>query len=663
MKAEKKRNAAWRGPADGPWPWVSVQGDLTRAEGEWLTTNDRGAYASSTVALMHTRRHHGLLVVPLLERGPRYVILSHVETTLEVRGRHYQISTHQFPGVAPTPGYRFLESFHEDPLPRWVFRVAGGTLERTVSLVRGSSATILAFHWSGPDPARILLRPLMPMRPEDELCREYGSVRQEVILRSGEVEVQPNPELPAVRFRHRGVFMGSPDWWRQFEYLDDRGRFLDFREDLWTPGVFEVQLEPQGRTELMVFVGEPPSSEPMRLVLEAAEHKIAQDPGPSSSPSVRVLRVAIDSFQVGERKTIVAGYPWHDVWARDHLLALPGVFLAGGRVSDAVVALRSVLLSSEHGFVPERPSAISGSRPCLDASLWAFLIARRVIDALPESRERDELTSAVFGLLRSTYQAIRTGTDFVRLTHDGLLVSIGPGPHTWMDAVVEGVPVTPRDGIAIEIQALWIEACTVLSDVAEACGDGPLAGEARADAERATVAFRVSFLSGQSTYPPDRVSEARDAVSAWIDGSVRPNALMALAIRPSLFDSTERREILSWVEAALLTPKGIRTLDPRDAAYVASAGGTIADRLKAAHQGSAWPHLLLYYVRAKLFEYPEAQAELIRLVDSALTPGIAYGYVGQMVDGDPPHVWRGSPAYAVGSAMLLEALQVDLGVT
>lgn len=662
MKAEKKKSLAWRGPIDGPWPWVSVQGDLTRAEGEWLTTNDRGAYASSTVAFMHTRRHHGLLVVPWQERGPRYVILSHMETTLEVKGRHYQISTHQFPGVAPTPGYRFLESFHEDPLPRWVFRVAGGTLERTVSLVHGHRATILAFHWSGPDPARLLLRPLLPMRPEDQLCREYGSVRQEVILRSGEVEVQPNPELPAVRFRHRGVFMGSPDWWRQFEYLDDRGRFLDFREDMWTPGVFEVQLEPQGRTELMAFVGEPPPPEPMRLVLEAAEHKIAQDPGPESSPEVRVLRVAVDSFRVGERKAIVAGYPWHDVWARDHLLALPGVFLAPGLIGDAVTALRTVLLTSEAGFIPERPSVLRGSRPCVDASLWVFLIAKRVLAELSEGREKEELSALVYRTLRATHQTIRRGAEVARLSADGLLVVGGSGPQTWMDAIVDGVPVTLREGIVIEIQALWVEACSILAAMAAAGGDGQVAAEAQGDADRAALAFRATFLSGQWPYPPDRISEARDAVSAWVDRSMRPNALMALAVSPSLFEPTERREILAFVETSLLTPKGIRTLDPQDPAYIASAGGTIADRLRAAHQGSAWPHLLLFYVRAKLIEYPEARDDLIRLIEGVLAPGTAYGYVGQMVDGDPPHAWRGSPAYAVASAMLLEALTFDLGV-
>ena len=60
MKARER--SYWTGPEDGPWPALEVKGDLERAEIEWLHTNGAGAYAMSTVALMHTRRNHGLLV-------------------------------------------------------------------------------------------------------------------------------------------------------------------------------------------------------------------------------------------------------------------------------------------------------------------------------------------------------------------------------------------------------------------------------------------------------------------------------------------------------------------------------------------------------------------------------------------------------------------------
>src|SRR5262245_29734978 len=64
------------------WPHLDAQGDLGRARREWLHTNGAGAYASSTLAGMHTRRYHGLLVAALDPPLGRHVILSHVDAAV-----------------------------------------------------------------------------------------------------------------------------------------------------------------------------------------------------------------------------------------------------------------------------------------------------------------------------------------------------------------------------------------------------------------------------------------------------------------------------------------------------------------------------------------------------------------------------------------------------
>src|SRR5690606_35729629 len=129
-RVKARERSYWRGPHDGPWPSLNVGGQLERAEVEWLHTNGAGAYAMSTVALMHTRRNHGLLVAALKPPLDRYVVLSHAESTVKVAGRSYRLATHQFPDIAPTPGYRLLESLAMDPLPRWVCRLGKGAHAR-----------------------------------------------------------------------------------------------------------------------------------------------------------------------------------------------------------------------------------------------------------------------------------------------------------------------------------------------------------------------------------------------------------------------------------------------------------------------------------------------------------------------------------------------------
>ncbi|MGC4068069.1 MAG: glycogen debranching enzyme N-terminal domain-containing protein [Polyangiaceae bacterium] len=201
------------------WPVVETYGELDATE--WLHTNGAGAYAMSTVPMMHTRRYHGVLVAPLVPPLGRFVMLSHAELTLHANGRQYRLSTHQFPGLAPTPGYRLLRRFAMDPIPHWTYRIGDTEFERDLSLARGRNICIMRFTWHGEEPATLYVRPLMPLRSIHDLMHEHGAMVQRVALRQREVEIKPNVDLPALCFRHSGVFVGSPDWWRRFEYLEE----------------------------------------------------------------------------------------------------------------------------------------------------------------------------------------------------------------------------------------------------------------------------------------------------------------------------------------------------------------------------------------------------------------------------------------------------------
>jgi predicted glycogen debranching enzyme len=662
----------WQGPQDGPWPSVFVNGDLEAAESEWFTANNLGAYSMSTVALMHTRRQHGLLVSHLAEDFHRHVVLSHMEMSLSVGGRTHSLSTHQFPNMAPTLGYRGLEAFTQDPLPRWVYRFSGGTIERTVSLVHNRQAVVIALTWSGKEPARLNLRPLMPMRRSEELCSEHGGMLQKVTLRCGQVEVQPLAHLPAVLFQHDGVFMGFPDWWRKFEYLDDRGRYEEFQEDMWSPGVFEFVLTHGVTRYLVVSVGAPPEEEPADLVMDAAQRRLRADPSyslgekgtngeaPSIQPEVRALCVAAENFVFGGGTAIVAGYPWLDSWSRDTLLALSGIFLARGQVQRARRAIRHLLRNQMDGFLVDRTTCPeSERRPCVDASLWLFSVGSSVMS---RSRDDIEFCDDVFSAMVAIFGRICSERrEFAWLSSDGLLVNGAEFALTWMEGSFEGKFYTPRSGLAVEFQALWVSACEVLTDEAERRGNVVLAREARARAETAKSAFRNTFWCRETNHPLDCLSEKRESSDAETDASIRPNAVMALAIAPQLFEAWQASEILDRAEELLLTRRGLRTLDPRDPSYVGHAGPAIVERAAASHQGAVWPHLLLFYVRAKLRHNSGEAGRMRELVIGALKDGRALGHIGQIADGDEPHRFWGIPACAMATGMLLEALVSELG--
>jgi glycogen debranching enzyme len=677
MKARDR--VLWRGSRDGPWPSVHIGGDLERASAEWLHTNGAGAYSMSTVALMHTRRHHGLLIAALPAPLGRYVVLSHNETSVTTAQRTHRLSTHQFPNVAPTHGYRLLESFAQDPLPRWVYRLSKMSFERTLALVRGKNAVVVGYTWHGRVPARLSIRPLMPLREVASLMSEHGAMAQRIILRSGEVEMQPVPSLPPVVFGHSGVFVGSPDWWRRFEYLGDRERHPDFQEDIWTPGVFEFDLEYGVTRYLWCSVGDTLGGDPATLMAEAAEHARRQDPGPKYPAAVRLLSVAADQFCADEREqpTIIAGYPFYDVYARDLLIALPGLYLSRGRISEALQVLDNVLRVQRGGLLPESLERLKTTerRYLPDATLWLFEVARALLGVLGPRHEF---------VVRRLYPALRRA--FVRisgkrrrvvwLSANGLVVnghgipaglgSIPPDPLTWMNARIGGRAPTLRAGVAVELQALWTRGCETFAAVAREQDDHRTADAAERACAAARTAFRARFWCNETRYPFDCISETRGTADTWADPSIRPNAVIALAIDPSLFETWQAASIVERARRELLTPRGLRTLSPHDRAYSGLFGGTADERALAAHQGPAWTYLLGFFVRAARRVAPEdgALAEELRdLLEGAGDGGPVLGQVAQLADGDQPYRPKGCPAQAWSVGELLRTLVDEYSMT
>src|SRR5512142_3504112 len=143
------------------WPVVETYGELDTTE--WLHTNGSGAYAMSTVPMMHTRRYHGILVAPLEPPLKRFVSISHAELTLQANGRQYRLSTHQFPNLAPTPGYRLLRQFAMDPIPRWIYRVGEEEFEPRLCLARRRNIAVMTYTWHGQETATLTVKPLLPL--------------------------------------------------------------------------------------------------------------------------------------------------------------------------------------------------------------------------------------------------------------------------------------------------------------------------------------------------------------------------------------------------------------------------------------------------------------------------------------------------------------------
>jgi predicted glycogen debranching enzyme len=631
--------------------------DFDRAAGlEWLETNGLGGWAGTTVAGAHSRRYHGLLVAATQPPAGRTVLLSRLDETLHVEGESFDLGCNRFPGAVAPRGFEYLTSFRKDLFPVFDFEAGGVKLRKTVAAVDGENTTLVLYEvLEAPGPFILSLRPFLAARDQHALATANPGISQETPFAGGILHLRPYPDVPEVFVQVPGAdFLANPQWWYRFEYEVDRRRGFDFQEDLWTPGIFGLELTSGSRLGVIASTGDPVGRDAFALFEKERKRRekilkalAVQD------ELARSLALAADGFVVRrgpQQRTVVAGYPWFGERSRDTMIALPGLCLVTGRFEDAKKILRAFAKSLHKGLLPDRLPA-RGEAPeftSVDASLWMFVAAWKYLQATgDEAFVRETMLPA----LRKVIHAYVRGTlHGIHMGKDGLLAAgEGDMPLTWMDGR-NGRPVTPRQGQAVEVNALWFNALSILAQIEERLGDAAEAKALRQRAGRVHKRFQEVFWNEEAGYLYDVVNgKERDA-------ALRPNQIFALSLPFPLLSKPRAARVLAAVEEKLYTPVGLRTLEPGHPDYC-------PDYHSADHQGAAWSWLLGPYATALVRVHGATGRKKALAVIEELRPRLAEASVGslpEVFDAEAPHSPRGCIARAWSVAEVLRAYVEDL---
>jgi predicted glycogen debranching enzyme len=618
---------------------------------EWLETNGLGGFSSSTIIGLNTRRYHGLLTAALNPPGGRVVLLSKVEETLVVNGRRYELSANQYPGVVHPRGFEYQESFRLEPFPVFVYRIDDMDVEKRVFMVHGENTTVIEYVLPGGQ-AELEVRPLIAFRDYHSMTHKNGAIDPAVDCEHGVASVKPYQGLPALFFAHDATALqATGDWYYNFEYVVERERGLDFREDLFNP--FVLRFSGPAATIIASTKLHKAADAASLRDDEIRRRAAIAEAAPSRRQLVQQLTSAADHFIVkrGELKTIIAGYHWFTDWGRDTMIALPGLTLVTGRYQIARDILRAFAASVDQGMVPNRftDTGEAAEYNAVDATLW-FLEAIRAYTHYTGDYQfvREHLYETLKDIVRWHIQGTRYG---IRVDSDGLLACGEPGVQlTWMDSKIGDWVVTPRTGKPVEIQALWYNAVRIMQDFAGRFADPHLEILLRELADLARKSFNGKFWNEETGCLYDVIDGAdRDA-------SMRPNQIFAAGLHYPVLTSDRARSVVDAIERDLLTPAGLRTLSPADSRYRPTYDGGVVERDSAYHQGTVWPWLMGPFVSAFLRVHGDREraAALIEGFDEHLrTAGL--GHISEIADGEYPHTPRGCIAQAWSTAELLRA--------
>ena len=590
--------------------------------------------------------------------------------SIETEAGVFALSSQRYaPDVTAPDGVARLVAFTSLPWPTWRYRLPSG-LEVIAELVVPHDSPTVALSWRLSTAAAVTLRirPFLSGRDTHATHHVNARFRFEAVPDGERVSWHPYDEMPVVHALSNGEYRHAPEWYRNFQYDEERARGLDFTEDLGAPGEITFALE-AGRAVLLFSTdpeaGHPGATTAERWVRISGAERTRREA--FASP----LHRAADAYVVkrGDGKTIVAGYPWFSDWGRDTFIALRGLCLAGNRLEDA----RDILLEwTEHvsegmlpNFFPEAGQAAEYNS--VDASLWFVVAAHELLARaaqgkwLPEAA-RQRLVNAIDAIVAGYAAGTRFG---IHVDDDGLLAAGVPGVQlTWMDAKVGDWVVTPRIGKPVEVQALWINALRI-------------AGERTSQwtllAERAESSFRARFWSAELGYLHDVVDA--NHVRGTEESALRPNQILAVGGLPyALLDGERAARVVAAVEQHLVTPAGLRSLSPGDPDFVPPTyRGDIRARDGAYHRGTVWAWLMGPFIEAWVRvrgDTAEAR-ELAR--EQFFNPFVEHygasetGQIAEIADGVAPHTPRGCPfqAWSVGEALRLsdDVLRVDSRAT
>lgn len=638
---------------------------------EWVTTNGLGGYSSSTIVGVNTRKYHGLLVAPTATPPfDRKLLLPKLEEEIKTNSETFHLSTNEYPGLVYPDGHVHLKQFRSDPLPTFIYNLSGFLVKKTIFMPYRTNAVVVNYKvWNILDqPARILVRPLVNSRDIHQLTKA-GSIGFKQLVQDKQVEViagyQDAPPLligSDVMIYKKSELPEEARWYRNFVYREERERGYEFMEDHYSPGNFQLELK-GGRNDFNVLAAggfgarrdfkllysEKPEKfeQEQQITLERLDNLIKTS-AIEGADWQRCLVRAADSFIAGGK--VVAGYHWFGCWGRDSLISLPGLTLVTGRYDVAKEILLDIANRRIGGLIPNWFEEKTADYNCADAPLLLIYAIHKYLAYTDDISIVEKLWGAMSEIVDSYVRGL---DESVRVDEDGLVWS---DRATWMDVKVGDKMVTPRQGKAVEINALWYNALRAMGTIAE---QSDRVFEFVGLADKVRKNFLAEFWNKNRRCLYDVVGgDSRDQ-------RVRPNQILAVSLPFPVVVGPQAEEIVSAVQEKLLTPYGLRSLEKDDPSYKGVYKGNVIERDLAYHQGTVWSWLIGPFVTAflRVHKQPGSREQaarfLQRLTSDHLTEA-GIGTVSEIFDGDEPHAPRGCISQAWSVAEILRVHVEDI---
>ncbi len=626
---------------------INLQYSLSK---ELLRTNRAGSYASSTIINTNTRKYHGLLIVPQpLIDDKNHVLLSTLDETITSNNYDFHISARMFAGGVIFPkGHKYIRDFESDPNPKITYRLGQIVFVKEFIFSKNEDRILIRYTLEdAQNKVTLKISPFLAYRNTHSLstASTWVDTRYREIKNGISWQMYKGYSRVYMQFSSKPKYTHVPDWHYNIEYIREQERGYPFTEDLYVPGHFEVEMKKGDSIVISAGLKEETPSYFKRQFSAEIKKRI-----PRNSFENCLLNAAEEFIVKQDNKTmIMAGYPWFGRWGRDTFISLPGLTLTRNDEKSFKEVLKTMIRQMKDGLFPNVGHGKDASFDSVDSSLWFFWALHQysIMKGKTNTIWRD------YGKpMKQILNAFKRGTHHNIKMHDNGLIWAGEKGKalTWMDTVINGKPTTPRTGYAVEVNALWYNALVFSLELAEKANDTTFVSKWKKWPEIIKDNFNKVFWNNETGYLADYVD------GDYKDMAMRPNQIFAVAVPYSPLDKTRQTMVVEMVKNELLTPRGLRTLSPKNPSYKGTYKGDEVSRDLSYHQGVAWPWLLGAFADAYLRLHGDEGKALIKEHYTAFEEEMSeagIGTVSEIYNGDPPFAAGGAISQAWSVAELL----------
>ncbi|MDD4990845.1 MAG: amylo-alpha-1,6-glucosidase [Paludibacter sp.] len=619
---------------------------------EMIRTNRAGAYNSTTLIDCNTRKYHGQLVIPIPEiDNSNHVLLSSLDETVIQHGAEFNLGLHKYEGNNYSPnGHKYIRQFSCDIISKTIYRVGGVVLSKERLLVSFEPRVLIKYTLlEAHSPTLLRFKPFLAFRSVNNLSKQNDNADTSFSEIQDGISMCLYEKYPCLKmqFSKKSSYVHNPDWYKNIEYFKEQERGYEYKEDLLVPGYFEMPIK---KGESIIFSAGISDVSPKKLKalwdeeLTRRIHRVDM---------FSALKNSAQQFykREGDKTYLLAGYPWFGARARDQFVALPGCTLTIDRMdyfydimNTAIPELERFMAGEREGF---KLQAIDDPDVLL-WFLWTIQIYAKATSLKEAATKYEEIATNIITYIR------KQNHPNLFLHNNGLLYVNGTEkPATWMNAIENGRPITPRTGYVVEINALWYNALKFVAELTREKGNEHAADLLDYQAEIAREAFVSTFWNG--TYLYDYV------VDNYNDWEVRPNMILAVGLPHSPLNKQQQKSILDITTKELLTPKGLRTLSPKSGSYRPNYVGGQLERDRNYHNGPVWPCTFGAFAMSYLKIYKQSGKSFLERMligfEAEMTE-LCVGTLPELFDGNPPFKGHGGMSFAMSVAEVLRIINV-----